>query len=499
MKKGVLGAFIGYVLLLSSIPSLFLLLFPLGGIFLLYVLTRIYGGRGSLQETAEIWFMSHILWGIVYVFHTYHFSFSPLFFVLLTIITGKILHDKIQTTHTLTKGVALSSLILYVVFVYIFAVAEITTSFFYASLLVIIFLNRHKLSREAFVLLYRSTWGISLMDTLAHRYPRILRFFGRASIVLGFVGMIFITGYVFYNVFQLLFVANTVPGISPLLPGVQLPGSPITLPLMYGIISLFFVVVLHEFFHGVLARVYAIPVKSSGLVLFGPLLGAFVEPDETILRKKTAPIQLSIFSVGPCSNIVAAVLILFVLLFALAPLRETFFSFAPLEIKSVRDQGPAAKAGITADSLIFFIDGRNITTVEEFTSFMTNATPGKALEIVTNKGKFTVYPEKEEHRVVLGVTLQKSLLLKETGLGSLPWVLIYLEQLLSWFIVISIGIGIANLLPLGPVDGGRMLQVGLTFLFTKKESEWIWQWIGTSLFLAILFILLFPFFTWIFP
>lgn len=499
MKKGVIAALIVYVLLLSSMPSLFLLLFPLGGILLLYVLTRIYGGCGSLQETAEIWFISHALGGITYIFHAYGFSFFPLFFVILAIITGKVLLDKIQKVHCLTKGVALSSLILYAVFVYIFTVAEMTTSLFYAGLLGIIFLNRHKLSREAFVLLYRSTWGISLMETLAHRYPRMLRFFGWGSIILGFGGMIFITGYVFYNVFQLLFVAHAVPSISPLLPGVQLPGSPIALPLFYGIISLFFVVVIHEFFHGVLARTYAIPVKSSGLVLFGPLLGAFVEPDETILRKRTAPIQLSIFSVGPCSNIVAAALVLLVLLFALIPLREMFFSFTPLEIQAVRDQGPAAKAGITSESLVFSIDGRNVTTIDDFTAFMTNATPEKALEIVTNKGMFRVYPEKAENRVVLGVTLQKSLLLKETGLGFLPWTLIYLEQLLSWFIIISIGIGIANLLPIGPVDGGRMLHVGLAQIFTKKESEWIWQWVGTSLFLAIIFILLFPFFTWVLP
>ncbi len=498
MKKEVIGALIVYILLLSSMPSLFLLLFPVGGILLLHTLTLIYGGKGLLQETAEIWLIGHVLWGIAYFFQT-SLPHSPLVLALLTLITGKILLEKIQPRHHLTKGVALSSLILYAVFVYIFLVAEITTSLFYAALLGIIFLHRQKLSREAFVLLYRSTWGISLMDTLAHRFPRMLRFFGRGSIVLGFVGMFFIAGYVFYNVFQLLFVAHAVPGISPLLPGVKIPGSPITLPLIYGVLSLFFVVVLHEFFHGVLARVYNIPVKSSGLVLFGPLLGAFVEPDEQILRKKNASVQLSIFSVGPCSNIVAAVFLLVALLFVFAPLREAFFTFAPLEIQAVRDDGPAAKAGIVPGSIVFSLGGQNITTIEEFTSFMANITPGEVLEIATDKGPFRVTPEKEKERVVLGVTLQKNLLLKKTGLGLLPWLLVYLEQLISWAIVISIGIGIANLLPIGPVDGGRMLQVGLGVLFPKKESEWIWQWIGTSLFLAILFILLFPFFSWIFP
>jgi hypothetical protein len=46
--------------------------------------------------------------------------------------------------------------------------------------------------------------------------------------------------------------------------------------------------------HGVMARVYNLPVKNSGLVVLGALLplvpGAFVEPDEKKTRTKNLKI-----------------------------------------------------------------------------------------------------------------------------------------------------------------------------------------------------------------
>ncbi len=62
--------------------------------------------------------------------------------------------------------------------------------------------------------------------------------------------------------------------------------------------------VVHEFSHGVVARAHDINVKSSGLAFFGPILGAFVEPDDKELKSKPYKSQLSLFAAGPFSNII---------------------------------------------------------------------------------------------------------------------------------------------------------------------------------------------------
>ena len=51
--------------------------------------------------------------------------------------------------------------------------------------------------------------------------------------------------------------------------------------------------------------------------------------------------------------------------------------------------------------------------------------------------------------------------------------------MLRWLWIISFGVGLFNLLPLGPVDGGKMLMVGLSY-FTKDENKikTFWKYIS---------------------
>ncbi len=59
--------------------------------------------------------------------------------------------------------------------------------------------------------------------------------------------------------------------------------------------------------------------------------------------------------------------------------------------------------------------------------------------------------------------------------------------------MITIGIGLFNLLPLGPVDGGRMFYTGLSiFIKDEKKVKSIWNYIGFTC-LALIVINLLPF------
>ena len=135
--------------------------------------------------------------------------------------------------------------------------------------------KRHKVELQKalfpilYVVMYRSKFGLPSMDRLAKKFPRTLRVLGNISIVLGFIGMVFIVAQLAYNTVD-VFVNEGVPGIQPVLP-VQAKGV-FFVPFLYWILSIFLLALVHEFSHGVLARVHNIPVKSSGFAFLCLLL-----------------------------------------------------------------------------------------------------------------------------------------------------------------------------------------------------------------------------------
>lgn len=85
-----------------------------------------------------------------------------------------------------------------------------------------------------------------------------------------------------------------------------LPGVNPLIPLWYGIFGLAIAIVVHEFSHGILARLADIKVKSLGLVFFVIPMGAFVEPDEEEIKTTEKVNRVRMFAAGPASNIIVA-------------------------------------------------------------------------------------------------------------------------------------------------------------------------------------------------
>jgi len=105
-------------------------------------------------------------------------------------------------------------------------------------------------------------------------------------------------------------LSTTAPGGTLLLPGVNLP-------FFEGILALIIIMIVHEGSHAVLARMANVPIRSSGIVLFGIIpIGAFVEPDEKKLEKIDRVRQTRVLAAGSTANFVSSVVffILFVLL-----------------------------------------------------------------------------------------------------------------------------------------------------------------------------------------
>ena len=95
--------------------------------------------------------------------------------------------------------------------------------------------------------------------------------------------------------------AESAPGLDMML---GIPGINPIIPLWYGIIGLVVAIFIHEFAHGILTRVGNMAIRSMGVLLLIVPMGAFVEPDEEALVKAEKRKRMSVYAVGPATNII---------------------------------------------------------------------------------------------------------------------------------------------------------------------------------------------------
>jgi len=368
---------------------------------------------------------------------------------------------------------------------------------FYLVLIILIIIFRKKFQVEnKFILLYRTKWGINFINKFADRYKEFVKIVGYSAIGLGFIGMIVICGYFVKGLYNLIFVPSAPPTLSLVIPGVQIPGSPIFFPLEYTLIALFIVVLFHEFGHGIVARAHGLKIKSTGIIFFGPLIGAFVEPDEKHIVKKDSVTQHSIFASGPFFNAILAVIVLLILSLILNPIITTMVDAKGVQFTSIQKGYAAEKYGINTSAVYTGLNGVNITDADALINSLSCVKPNETINLSTDNSTIALVTganPTDTEKGYLGVSgIKTNYVLKSQALWfkGIYYILYFLTSLLEWVFMLSLGIGLANLLPLGPVDGGRMLHRALVDTKGKAKGVKIWVWVSIIT-LAIMIILIF--------
>jgi len=348
--------------------------------------------------------------------------------------------------------------------------------------------------------LYKTKLGIKWMQKIADAFPKTLRFFSGFSVAIGFIGMGFILYFLIVGTYALLFVKDAIPAVAPVLPGVRIPGLP-NLGFWHWIIAIFIVATIHEFSHGVYSKLYKVKIKSSGFALFGPILGAFVEPDEKKLKKKSKFKQLAIFSAGPFSNILMAFVILLFINFVSGPVYAEFYEGTGIVVNNLIPGHAAEASGLETPFTVTNINGHETKNFAEFANSTSDVKPGDTIILETDRGTYTLIAganPKNESRGFIGIAdFNTDVSIKpemEARYGTfIPKTVNWFSMLFFWLFVVSFGIGLFNLLPLGPIDGGRMFYVGLGY-FVKNESKRKNIFMSVTLFCVLLiFINLFPY------
>jgi len=238
---------------------------------------------------------------------------------------------------------------------------------------------------------------------------------------------------------------------------------------------------VHEFSHGFVLRGQGLPIKSVGAMAFVAIPGAFVEPDEKRLKKAPIMQRLRVYGAGSFANTLLAMLCLLILLVTVAPRPGVY-------VWGVSDNVDApAHDNLRPSMRLYSVSiNDNAATIlsgwQDFYNIMDNVHPGDNLTIVVNDNTITLTaaasPENENHGY-LGVTpisaisrssfINPLFTLAAISYGIvgyplfhpycddsfLPWPII---SLLIWMFMLNFAIGLFNLLPAIPLDGGYIFS-----------------------------------------
>ncbi|NJE04317.1 site-2 protease family protein [Thermococcus sp. MV11] len=337
------------------------------------------------------------------------------------------------------------------------------------------------LTVDMFIAMWRTKKLLGFIDRLSSKNRRFWKVYADVGIALGFMGMV----YVFYALFKTAVRAVQTGGEGS---GVQLVIPGVTIPLSYGLIALAVVMVVHELSHGVVARAENLPLKSVGLVLLAVIPGAFVEPDEEELSKAPLRSRLRVYGAGSLANVATALLAVLILNFAISPVLQP----SGILVSGVLDDGPAYGL-LQKGDVIIAMDGQQIKDMEEFINFMNTTKPGQVITLTVLRDgreinlqlKLGAHPDNPE-KGYIGIYPAQNVVSK---VGA-DWLVLPLFFTFYWIYVLNIGIGLMNLFPLVPLDGGRMLDDVLKEYLPERIVQPIRYFtIGVGLFLLALNVL----------
>lgn len=348
---------------------------------------------------------------------------------------------------------------------------------FFIALFSVFFAYRKNLvfHKDFFPLFYffmlRTELGIKQMKQLALKYKNFLYYSSYFIIAIALIGMVLVSFDILYTAFKILM------GESSLSVGLVLPidvKGVFYVPFAYWIISIIVILVVHEFSHGLLSYVHNIKVKNTGIALVGIILpflpAAFVEPDEEKLKKSKKFKQLSVYAAGPFSNIVLGIILMLVFSFFTQPFVDNMYDFKGAKVVSLFDNdSPAKNVGISKDEIITQVNNEKISSIKDFSNVFSDKKPGDRVELITNNAIYQVSLAGEK-TPVFGVFVEDNKFLKENANTIFNNVFIWFNFLIFWLALLNLGVGLFNLLPISPLDGGRMLNALLNSYLPEQNA-----------------------------
>lgn len=357
---------------------------------------------------------------------------------------------------------------------------------FILIVVLLIYKDRKNFKRES-ILLFRKTDGPpKFAVNLGKNHPTFWKYMGNLAIVIVFAVSVFAFYLLIANLYVIWTTEAALPGLAAVVPTTSTSASfgpgYFAIPFWYWVIPIVLLLIVHEGFHAIMAGREKIRVKSWGIGVLAVLPLAFVEIDEKQMAKKPKMSQLRVLAAGSYANFLFAGGTYLILIFAFSGLIMSGVAFS-----GYSEGYPAEVAGL--EGIITSIDGYQINNIQDLNFALTQAGIGKKITIETiviNEDRsrevkqFTLVtaapPEgsgdmnKGYLGIAFGPTGGSVNLVKQEFL-AFESVIIFLQGLLAFNILINVGVGIFNTLPITILDGGRMWQLAIKYISPKNEKR----------------------------
>ncbi|HLC39458.1 MAG TPA: site-2 protease family protein [archaeon] len=346
---------------------------------------------------------------------------------------------------------------------------SLSTIAFLILLVILAIRDRKNIEFKYGVLIRRMHKGKEWIYKVGDAHKTFFSIFGYAALVVGIIASLGSFYLIIQSGYSILANPDQArPGLQPIIPSVPsttICSYALCVPFWYWIIGVLIVLLSHELAHAFVSRAENIKIKSFGLLSLVVLPGAFVEPDERQLKKSSSMTKLKIYAAGSFANI---------LIFALATvismaIFQTFYIQSGVSYESLVDSSPAMAASLKG--VIVEINDQKIHNTDDFRAVMGNVRPGQFAVIKTTEGEFrfatAASPDKPDQSYIgianpftfFSVTSQAGVFS-----GSIEW----FYRLFVWVAFLNIGIGLVNLLPIKPLDGGLVYEEIFKVIFKKN-------------------------------
>ena len=377
---------------------------------------------------------------------------------------------------------------------------------FFSLLAVLIYRDRKKIDFKYYILFMRRTKRFrDILDRIARKSVLFWKIVGTIAIVVCLYFMAQGTYALISTAYLVYTGVITQPALQIALP---IPSSQMTvgpgfigIPFWFWIIVIAVILIPHETFHGIIARAEKIKLKDVGLLLLAIFPGAFVEPDEKQLEKSKTMTKLRIFAAGSFINILIGISVMFLV---------QYLIWAPntngILITSVNETSPAGLLGLKPGMVLESVDGKGTnvnfndysflflmvpkSNTENITYVMSSLVLSKILESYKPGDVVTLNVSGSNYTLKLGENPQ----IKDfpyIGIGSRVNVkdislFLVLFPILGMIASLSFLVGIFNILPIYPLDGGLIVKTIAERFFKKKTANKITM--AITIFLVIIII-----------
>ncbi|PSH00519.1 MAG: hypothetical protein BRC30_03100 [Nanohaloarchaea archaeon SW_7_46_7] len=350
---------------------------------------------------------------------------------------------------------------------------------FLAGLTVFLYKDRNKIQRSSILFYRRTKSGIDKIDAIQKRLPRFWKAYGWGAAVSGVISIAVASYYIgtqYMGVFQSGSIEES--GLSAVLPGLVAessfqPGVSF-IPVEYWIISIGVLMTVHELSHGIVARSEGFEINSVGWIVLGIFPGAFVEPkgekmlpndDEKHMQKDendeeeestgmwdqgSLSSRIKVLGAGSFANYLTAIVFILLSTAILGVVAE------PGDVVYVAEEDyPAAQAGLN-NGTVYSINGESIESQSQLKQIASNIRPGDQVTLNTSEGVRTVNATEKDGDGYIGIRFGQGTQLTDQYQpysGILNWFLSLFETVA----ILNIGIGLVNMLPFKPLDGGQII------------------------------------------